>query len=167
MKKKIFAIFFMLMLIAICQSEAATTYNLVITDINYGTLPDLDKIAGFESNISGTAGTDWVINTVSSRYAIAPWNFDQGISTDPTFFGGADDSVAQNVWLENGIVLTITSPNDTPLTLSNFVAFDYRTAGDFSGNVTANLNAVPIPGSILLLGSGLVGLIGIARRKRS
>ena len=30
-----------------------------------------------------------------------------------------------------------------------------------------NVNVVPIPGSILLLGSGLVGLIGIARRKRS
>jgi hypothetical protein len=32
---------------------------------------------------------------------------------------------------------------------------------------TVNVNVVPIPGSILLLGSGLVGLIGLVRRKRS
>lgn len=36
-----------------------------------------------------------------------------------------------------------------------------------SGGVVIGTIATPIPGSILLLGSGLIGLIGLARRKRS
>jgi hypothetical protein len=31
----------------------------------------------------------------------------------------------------------------------------------------ASVNVVPIPGSILLLGSGVLGLVGLSRRKRS
>jgi hypothetical protein len=38
------------------------------------------------------------------------------------------------------------------------------------GTVTlsgTSVNIVPIPGSILLLGSGVLGLVGLSRRKRS
>jgi hypothetical protein len=34
-------------------------------------------------------------------------------------------------------------------------------------NIGATIQSVPIPGSILLLGSGVLGLVGLSRRKRS
>ena len=63
---------------------------------------------------------------------------------------------------------------DTVLDISLFTGagsvneISFETAGE-SITLAGDLNTqvVPIPGSILLLGSGLVGLIGMARRKRS
>ena len=40
-------------------------------------------------------------------------------------------------------------------------------SADFSDGGSVNFEVVPIPGSILLLGSGVLGLVGLSRRKRS
>ena len=41
------------------------------------------------------------------------------------------------------------------------------TNGSITDTVTVNVNAVPIPAAAWLFGSGLLGLIGFARRKKS
>ncbi|MEQ1621416.1 MAG: VPLPA-CTERM sorting domain-containing protein [Methylococcales bacterium] len=33
--------------------------------------------------------------------------------------------------------------------------------------IAANVSAVPVPGAVWLLGSGLAGLVGLQRRKKS
>ena len=54
-------------------------------------------------------------------------------------------------------------PHSVSVNFQNFVSLD-GTNDIFEINITAQ--HVPIPGSVWLLGSGLLGLVGIARRKK-
>jgi hypothetical protein len=38
--------------------------------------------------------------------------------------------------------------------------------GGFNANFNANMSSVPVPAAVWLFGSGLLGLVGIARRKK-
>lgn len=51
---------------------------------------------------------------------------------------------------------------------SNILSFDNLGAGTLFGDwqTNANLTVVPLPGALWLLGSGLLGLTGLARRKK-
>jgi hypothetical protein len=159
MKKKLTAIFLVLMFIGVCQSEAATTYIFEVSNVPYDSPPTtLTNISAFVADINGGA---WELGTVFDRY-VTDWGFDEGPGT---YFGGADLSSAGDVPLINGPVVEIIALNDDPLTLSNFTA--YTLDLDVNNSVAANLNPVPIPPTVLLLGAGLMGLVGIRRRVKS
>lgn len=79
------------------------------------------------------------------------------MSFDTVSTGTADFSVlleeiflGSAAWFDNGTFSVIT----------DFGAFEFNGA-------SVDVNAVPIPSTLLILGSGLVGLVGIGRKKRS
>jgi len=65
--------------------------------------------------------------------------------------------------------ITLTSLNQAgggPSGSADFVFNPTFESATFDG-VVGSISNVPIPGSILLLGSGILGLVGLSRRKRS
>jgi hypothetical protein len=162
MKKKIMIMFFLVMLITVGQSHASIVYNLTFSDIDYTSVAADNQIGGFTATISPSG--DWTIGTISTPYD-TEWYF--GIFSGGSLLYAADTSIAAPYEpLQNGILLQIISPDDIPLTLASFTA--YQEVGSlqiYGGDVSASLNPVPIPSTILLLGGGLAALVGLRRRR--
>lgn len=112
------------------------------------------------------------------------WNPDIWPSWDNTGYGGSS-IVYNNVWIRSGsqyailngqtlsgfevLVASTAAPTSVPwfaYSTGDYTGNDYfhsRGNPGFEGTAGAG-NAVPLPGALLLLGPGLVGLVGIKRR---
>ncbi len=127
--------------------------------------PDL-QIQNWDWTLSGVDVPSFV-PTVLSPYA-SNWEI---------FPSGAANSLGANLPLAPGNFTLATINSDTMLTLVSTNGYDavynYQFTGNFepipftNGTFSAQLNPVPIPPTILLLGAGLVGLVGIRRRVKS
>ncbi|MCP4118841.1 MAG: PEP-CTERM sorting domain-containing protein [Desulfobacteraceae bacterium] len=174
MKKLISSTLFVVFLLLAGHAGASTAvpvnylYTLDIDIPDPAMVPDLvRKIAGVEFKLFGgefetnwnyelgdavPKGGNWIFETFGNYNAV----YDEGDVDDPLCMP-----------MTSGRVLTITS--DVALTFDLPVFYDFEGKIDFpegyyeSGGFKET--PVPIPGTMVLLGSGLVGVFGLVRRR--
>ena len=172
MKKLILCLLFALV-IGIGTSAQAATYEYSL-DISLlagyaGLSPETSKIGGFEYIITGGTPTSFLLGDAIPT--TGNW-IEETFGTNASVYDDYSDFTTQSDFVpvtSSGNVITYFS--DVQLAFSGLNIYDafgitVPSAGNYSTDGFQE-TVVPIPGSILLLGSGLVGLIGIARRKRS
>ena len=106
-------------------------------------------------------------NTATIDFSGWSWAFNgiEGFNLGSGSWGSNPDGIANiicNVDCGNGdtysLFYTATVPEDEPYGFANLTYELY---------LTGTVSAVPVPAAVWLFGSGLIGLIGVARRKKA
>ena len=115
------------------------------------------------TNVIGSSG-----NTATIDFSGWSWAFNGAAASfnlGSGSWGTNPDGIAEitcNVDCSNGdtysLIYTATVPGDEPNGFANLTYDLY---------LTGTVSAVPVPAAVWLFGSGLIGLIGIARRKKA
>jgi len=163
LKKSKLGIFIVFLTIGVCILAAQPSHASTIVSIQ-ATGP-LSDVGGFQFDILGPAGTNsshftpslpsgWVDGTfgLASSYV----SYFDGVGTASLTTGPLGSFQTVNADLANFLLFDQFA---TAIPLTDYVVQQVGT--DY------NINAVPIPGAIWLLGSGLIGMVGLRRRLRS
>ena len=187
--KRIFITFFLFCLVMLVSvASYASTLKVSIDGIE--NLAD-DNIWSYQMNWSINTTLD--ISSYETDFNVTDqhlWNFnwklnwnnndnDNNDNNEGKLIVLADDNFGENSPLVNGELFTITYPDDTEITLTmeSFLLssdgaeqvkiIDRQLPITFTNGDSLKLaiSQVPIPTTLFLLGSGLIGLIGVRRKQ--
>lgn len=172
------------------NSSRATALNLdskfdKIYDANIGNPATNISTSFFHTSVSATVGTsgnlDWYSFTTSQANVQAYFDIDYGMPDLDSWIQVYNSLGVRLAFNDDGNVLDSGSSNGWDSYLSyaftNPGAY-YLSVGKYAGSVQGTLNAgqdytlhvslanhVPVPAAVWLFGSGIVGLMGIRRKK--
>ncbi len=163
----IFVLFFLVLAGNASASLASYTYTL---DID---IPDPDMITEISSRVAGVEfqvaggdyGDSWAITLGNAVPSEGNWIFENFGSWNAVYddYNWSDPDYAPML---SGNILSITS--NVELSFSDMGFYDYQGKSvdpEYFSTDGFSQSAVPIPGSLILLGSGLLGFLGFKRKK--
>ena len=81
---------------------------------------------------------------------------------------GIDFAVSELLFEENGLFSTVVNINEGGIDTFEFISDLALQNGSYVGSMAIiETSAVPVPAAAWLFGSGLLGLVGVARRKKA
>ena len=149
--------------------ETTQSFDLIVNTPTQGLLNDGTYVVG-STGVGSTGNTDTLPASRSFDLTVASSVYNSNISQDYTYLiGDSSDSVTfaagQTVTIDLGAngLLDIT-PNSVATINSTGGTTAFAINGTF---LLHDVPAIPIPPTVWLFGSGLLGLVGMARRKKS
>ena len=149
-------------------TSLAATVNLVAT------IDGLQANAGAGTGSTGTGSATMTFDDITNLFSWdISWSGLTGTETNAHFHGPATPS--QNAGVQVPIDYT-SNPSIGFATISGTQAGDLlaglwyiniHTVTNLGGEIRGQVQVVPIPAALYLFGSGLLGLVGMARRKKA
>lgn len=164
--------------IEIDNTTDGSLYSSLITGLNFDIVTDINAmtVASFEDgNGADLLSSYSILLNVSNNATPGNANVDVAIATTNGVNGGIYNSANPGSNISNAapdiaiLILTITDPVSWDLSgVSNDVLRMQRTDVNGEGSLKIpGVPGVPVPAAVWLFGSGLLGLVGVARRKRA
>ena len=141
------------------------------------------NIDGAQANAgagTGSAGTGFATMTLDDATNLFSWDISwSGLSSPVSvmhFHGPAIPGTNAGVQVNIGSISGLGSPSIGATNITGTQANDLlaglwyiniHTTNFPAGEIRGQVNVVPVPAAVWLFGSGLVGLIGVARRKKT
>jgi hypothetical protein len=152
------ALFFML-------GAYSTTHAGVASPPTFGDLvwDDLNGNGALDGGEPGIAGVTVELCDVGAGGNANCGLFSPSVLTDADGFYSIDGTSLTSYWV---IVDTATAPTGFTATTPTSILYSGVFGGDEFTDADFGFQAVPVPAAIWLFGSGLLGLLGVARRNR-
>lgn len=134
--------------------------------VGFGTFMDITTLGGFDVAEAWITGPDLavVMGTADVLASGGPFQISTGTALNSVFDAPVD---ANGAFVDQGMHLGFETNLDAPSSSATFayiMAYG-TTLADAEGEFMGAAGIVPIPAAVWLFGSGLIGLIGIARRR--
>ena len=144
--------------------------------INLEASIDASQVVGGSASLATGFGSMTLDDVTNSLNWNISWSNLSGSATAMHFHGPATPGTNAGVEINIGTISGLTSPSIGGTTISSSQANDLlaglwyiniHTAAYPAGEIRGQVNVVPVPAAAWLFGSGLLGLVGISRRKKA